>query len=68
MAKIIIDENFCEGCGICVEVCPKKIISLDKDRISAKGYHPAHCVDMGACTGCKSCAIMCPDCAIVVER
>ena len=30
MAKIIVDEKVCKGCGMCVHACPLKIIALDK--------------------------------------
>ena len=68
MAKITIDENVCKGCEMCVNACPKKIIALAKDKINAKGYHPAQCVEPEKCIGCAACATMCPDVAITVER
>ena len=68
MAKIIVDESICKGCGMCVYGCPKKLIALAKDRINAKGHHPAEMLEAEKCTGCCSCAIMCPDTAITVER
>lgn len=68
MARIIINQDGCKGCEMCVNVCPRKIIALDKDKINVKGYHPAQLLDEEKCTGCCSCAMMCPDCAIVVER
>ena len=43
-------------------------MELDDGKITAKGYHPARCIDLDACTGCASCATMCPDVAITVER
>ena len=68
MARIIVNENVCKGCEMCVNACPRKIIALSKDRINNKGYHPAELTDESLCTGCCSCAIMCPDVAITVER
>ena len=68
MAKIYIDEQFCKGCGLCVDACPVGIIQLDINKITAKGYNPAKLVSEARCTGCSSCALMCPDVAIVVER
>ena len=68
MAKMIVDEHFCKGCGLCVDACPNGIVELDKSRITEKGYHPAHCVDQASCIGCCSCALMCPDVAIKVWR
>jgi len=68
MAKAIIDENTCKGCGLCVQVCPKKILELAADRINAKGYNPAVLLDESKCIGCAMCGMMCPDSAITVER
>jgi 2-oxoglutarate ferredoxin oxidoreductase subunit delta len=67
MAKIIVNENLCKGCELCVAACPKHIIALDKQRINSKGYHPAKLMEPSKCIGCKSCATMCPDVAITVE-
>jgi len=67
MPKITIDENICKGCELCVIACPRKILELNKSKINAKGYHPAHVTDESKCTGCASCAIMCPDVATTLE-
>lgn len=68
MAKIIVDEIICKGCGLCVNACPMKIIELSDEKINEKGYHPAELIDADKCTGCTACATMCPDTAITVER
>ncbi len=68
MARIVVDDGFCKGCGLCVDACPEHIIELDPSRITAKGYHPARLVSAEKCTGCMSCATMCPDVAIEVMR
>ena len=68
MPRIIVDDNYCKGCSLCIAACPESIIALDNNKITAKGYHPAYLVDEDACTGCMSCALMCPDVAITVER
>ena len=63
-----VNENVCKGCGLCVSVCPKKIIRLSPDRLNAKGYSPAEVVKPEECIGCAMCGIMSPDSAITVER
>ena len=68
MARAIIDENICKGCGLCIEACPKKILRLSTEKINAKGYNPAELCDAAACIGCAMCGIICPDSAITVER
>jgi 2-oxoglutarate ferredoxin oxidoreductase subunit delta len=66
--KVTFNEDICKGCGLCVSVCPVKIISLDKDRLNVKGYTPAVVKDMDKCIACTNCATMCPDCVITVEK
>ncbi len=67
MAKVSFREDRCKGCGLCVEVCPKKIVELKKN-LNPKGYHPAGVSDMDKCIGCAFCATICPDCVIKVEK
>jgi 2-oxoglutarate ferredoxin oxidoreductase subunit delta len=66
--KVTFNSEACKGCELCVSVCPKKIIKLNKETINSKGYNPAHVVNEDECIACGSCAIMCPDSAIKVER
>ena len=68
MSRIIVDEHYCKGCGLCVDVCPRGIIALDPEKMTDKGYHPARLMDESQCTACANCALMCPDVAITVER
>ncbi len=68
MAKITLNEDRCKGCGLCVQVCPKKILRISPDRINSKGHFPAEITDSEKCIGCASCAVMCPDTVITVER
>ena len=68
MAKLTFRTDFCKGCGLCVNACPKNVLEISKDKINAKGHHPVEAINMDACVGCASCAIMCPDCIITVER
>ncbi|MBE6903226.1 MAG: 4Fe-4S dicluster domain-containing protein [Ruminococcaceae bacterium] len=70
MAKVSFFEDKCKGCELCVTVCPKKIIKMERNKLNAKGYNPANVSqeDMVNCIGCAMCARMCPDCVIVVEK
>ncbi|QGU96439.1 4Fe-4S dicluster domain-containing protein [Clostridium bovifaecis] len=69
MALVTFKEDRCKGCGLCIEVCPKKIISF-ADKLNVKGYHPATVTEdkMTQCIACASCGRMCPDCVITVEK
>lgn len=66
--KVTISNDVCKGCGLCVSVCPKKIVVIDRGRLNAKGYNPATVEDMEKCIACAMCAMMCPDSAIKVEK
>ncbi len=68
MPETTFDEAFCKGCGLCVSVCPKKIIKLDTNRVNIGGYYPAIINNMTECTGCAVCAKMCPDSVITVKK
>lgn len=68
MTKVSFKEDLCKGCGLCVDACPKGILTLSADRINAKGHHPAEITDQTVCTACAFCATMCPDCVITVEK
>jgi len=61
-----IDEERCKGCGLCVSVCPVKIIQINRSKLNTKGFHAADVIDMEQCIGCGNCAIICPDIAISV--
>jgi len=68
MNKVTFNVDRCKGCGLCVTVCPKKIISLSGTTLNKKGYHPAQITDMSKCIACAMCATMCPDTVIKVEK
>ncbi|MBN1901330.1 4Fe-4S dicluster domain-containing protein [Candidatus Sumerlaeota bacterium] len=64
---VTIKQDLCKGCGLCVEVCPRHLIAIDKTRINKKGYHPARYDDPeNACLCCANCALVCPDVAIEI--
>ena len=68
MAKVTFQTDLCKGCGLCVSVCPKKILALAVHRMNDKGYNPAEVTDQESCIGCAMCGIICPDSAIAVEK
>lgn len=66
MAKIEIDRFFCKGCGLCIDVCPKKLIAFSKEAGEAGLF--VEQTDAAECIACKLCAIQCPECAISVFK
>ena len=61
------DIDTCKGCELCINFCPRKVIS-QSDKLNAAGYLSAVFKDNGECTGCAICAIVCPEVAIEVYR
>ncbi|MCL2095460.1 MAG: 4Fe-4S dicluster domain-containing protein [Oscillospiraceae bacterium] len=68
MKKIVIDEEKCKACEICITVCPKKILETDKNKINKKGYHPVGVTDPDSCISCAMCAVVCPHIVITVNK
>lgn len=66
--RLTFKEEVCKGCGLCVSVCPVKILELRTDSLNEKGYNPISVTDMDECIACISCALMCPDLVITVEK
>lgn len=65
--SILIDEELCKGCNICVEVCPTNVFELT-EQINTKGYYVPHPKFIENCTGCKICDLICPEMAVVLEQ
>jgi 2-oxoglutarate ferredoxin oxidoreductase subunit delta len=65
--KLSIDGNRCKGCGLCVSVCPKKVLEISSE-VNKKGYFPACQVRPGDCNFCGACCLMCPDVAISITE
>ncbi len=59
--KIIVNEEWCKSCGICINYCPKKVLVANE-----KGYPVAEKID--DCIQCMLCELRCPDFAIRVEN
>ena len=64
---IIVDDNLCKACGLCIDACPQHVIALDDERITPRGFHPAY-LSKDGCTGSGICALVCPEAAITVYR
>lgn len=64
--KVIIAEEICKGCELCITACPQDSLRLS-DKINLKGYRYVVLVQDN-CTGCVNCALVCPDAAITVYR
>ncbi len=64
----MIDVERCKGCGLCVSVCPKRVIELSNEHLNTKGYPPSRVIRPEECIGCTMCATICPDLVIEIEE
>ena len=63
---LVIAEDRCKGCELCIAAGPKHVLELDRSRVNALGYHPVELTDAAACTSCAFCARVCPDTVFTV--
>ena len=59
-SKLIIYEDRCKGCELCIDRCPTNALAFSKN-LNAQGYFHVELADEDKCIQCKSCAITCPD-------
>ncbi|HXG31713.1 MAG TPA: ferredoxin family protein [Thermodesulfobacteriota bacterium] len=59
LVTITLNQRFCKGCEICVEICPNKCLEME-------GPYPV-VRDINLCSKCMLCELECPDFAITIE-
>ena len=57
--RVIVNRDWCKGCGICAAFCPKAVLEIDGEN-KACWAHPDNCIRCGLCE------LRCPD--IAIER
>ncbi len=60
VVTLAMDQDKCNGCGICTEVCPQQVFTMG-DSVSS-------ITDRDACMECGACARNCPRQAIYVRQ
>ncbi|MGV8148546.1 MAG: ferredoxin family protein [Alkaliphilus sp.] len=58
--NLLITEDWCKGCGICVEFCPTKVLEVKNEVVAI--------IDIDKCIKCGLCELRCPDYAIYLEE
>ncbi len=60
MSKILVlNPDWCKGCGICVAFCPKEALEIVQEKASLK--------EDNQCILCGLCEQRCPDYAIFID-
>lgn len=54
--SLIVEKDWCKGCGICVAFCPKNVLEIKDGKVVIS--------DLEACIQCGQCELRCPDYAI----
>jgi 2-oxoglutarate ferredoxin oxidoreductase subunit delta len=57
----VLATNWCKGCGICIEFCPRHVFGAEPLSGLVCVEHPENC------NGCRRCEMLCPDFVISVE-
>ena len=58
--EVIVDQEKCEGCEECVEVCPVDVYEMQDGKSNP--------TNADECLGCESCVEVCPTSAITINE
>ena len=67
MPKVVVLNEYCKSCGLCINICPRKVLSVG-EKPNAKGYYYVAVTASDQCVGCGLCATMCPDMALEIFK
>lgn len=57
--KFELEPDTCIACGLCVNACPNKVISLKKEKVGKKQYLTEYRMDIQYCLFCGLCVEAC---------
>ncbi len=63
--EVHVNLDRCKGCELCIECCPKDVLTLSTEFNSAGYHYPLAATD--GCILCQGCMAVCPDFAIAVS-
>ena len=56
--RLMIEENWCKGCGICAAFCPRGVLEVRGGKVAVREEEEEQCISCGLCE------LRCPDYAI----
>jgi len=57
--KLVVNNAWCTGCGICAAFCPKKVLEVKLEKVLI--------ANPDACVKCGFCEMRCPNYAIYLQ-
>jgi 2-oxoglutarate ferredoxin oxidoreductase subunit delta len=63
--KVVIDDELCKGCFLCIRACPLKILEPGRAPNSS-GSYPSRVAQPEKCIACGNCFEVCPDVCISI--
>jgi 2-oxoglutarate ferredoxin oxidoreductase subunit delta len=67
MPKVEVVSELCKSCGLCINVCPQKVLKIGKNA-NQKGYYFIEVANPDQCIGCALCGMVCPDIALKIYK
>jgi MinD superfamily P-loop ATPase containing an inserted ferredoxin domain len=59
IVSLRLNEELCNGCGMCTKVCPHEVFEISEGK--------SHIINRDYCMECGACALNCPTKAIYVR-
>jgi len=58
--ELVVNVDWCKGCGICAAFCPRKVLEIKHEKVFISNRE--------ACIKCGLCELRCPDYAIFLRE
>jgi len=58
MVEIKIDNDKCDGCGTCKDICPVNVFEIVDNKSKV--------INLNECLVCRACEVQCPNAAIQI--